>query len=68
MIPHFPGLRAEAKVLAYLKTTRQWNRHCRIGSAQLSLEQAKPEDKWFWLQVLIALGAPNTMEFAAVDQ
>jgi hypothetical protein len=48
------------QVQDYLKSTRQWNRQCRIGSAQLSLEQAKQEDKWFWLQVLIALGAPNT--------
>ena len=53
-------LMAQAKVISYLRSTRQWTRQCRIGSAQLSLEQAKPEDKWFWLQVLIALGAPNT--------
>lgn len=62
MIEYFPNLTGSAKVLAYLKTTRQWNRQCRIGSAKLSLEQAKPEDKWFWLQVLIALGAPNAEE------
>jgi hypothetical protein len=56
------GVRRATAVHQYLRDTRQWTRQCRIGSAQLSLEQAKPEDKWFWLQVLIALGAPNAKE------